>query len=193
VHNTPQRILEAAERCMNRYGLGVSMRDVAAEAGMSRGSLYRYYGDRGTLVDAVLDHTAESLLSAAADRVDRQRTLAEQVAVAIELVGSRSRRIGTTSRQARAVGSRETPLRTVLVVRTGFMAQRWLSFWLPRLDEAVGRGELRDDLDQRRAAEWVARLLLSYAFVPDLEVDVRDARGLRELVNECLLEGFGTH
>jgi AcrR family transcriptional regulator len=175
---------------MNRYGLGVSMRDVAAEAGVSRGSLYRYYGDRGRLVDAVLDHTAESLLAAAADRVDRKPTLAEQVAVAIEFVGARSRRLGTTSSGSLA-GSRETPVRTVLLVRTGFMAQRWLSFWLPRLDDARGRGELRRDVDQRRAAEWVTRLLVSFAFMPDLEVDVRDKTGLRQFVRQCLLEGLG--
>jgi AcrR family transcriptional regulator len=176
---------------MNRYGLGVSMRDVAAEAGVSRGSLYRYYGDRGQLVDAVLDHTAESLLAAAADRVDRKPTLAEQVAVAIEFVGARSRRLGPATSSGSLAGGRETPLRTVLLVRTGFMAQRWLSFWLPRLDDARGRGELRRDVDQRRAAECVTRLLVSFAFMPDLVVDVRDKSGLRQFVRQCLLEGLG--
>jgi AcrR family transcriptional regulator len=192
VPDTPQRILEAAERCMNRYGVGVSMRDIAVEAGVSRGSLYRYFGGRGALVDAVLDHAAESFLTEASDRVDRRRTLAEQVAEAIEFVGARSRRLARTAPSARLADARETPLRTLLVVRTGFMARRWLAFWLPRLDDAAERGEIRDDVDHRHAAEWVSRLLLSFTFVPELVVDTGDRSRVRRFVKEGLLEGLGT-
>lgn len=177
---------------MNRYGVGVSMRDVAAEAGVSRGSLYRYYGGRGALVDAVLDHTADSFLTDAADRVDRRRTLAEQVAEAIEFVGARSRRLARAAPSSRLADTRETPLRTVLVIRTGFMARRWLAFWLPRLADAVARGEIRGDVDHRHAAEWVSRLLLSFPFVPELAVDPADRSRVRRFVKEGLLEGLST-
>ena len=51
---------------MARYGLRVSMRDVAAEAGLSRGSVYRYFRDRDALVDAVLERTADRFVAAAA-------------------------------------------------------------------------------------------------------------------------------
>jgi AcrR family transcriptional regulator len=168
------------------------MRDVAAEAGVSRGSLYRYFGGRGALVDAVLDHTAETFLTDAAVRVDRRRTLAEQVAEAIDFVGARSRRLARAAPAARLADPRETPLRTVLTVRTGYMARRWLAFWLPRLDDAVERGEIRGDVDQRHAAEWVSRLLLSFTFVPELVVDPGDRRRVRRFVKEGLLDGLGT-
>jgi AcrR family transcriptional regulator len=177
---------------MNRYGLGVSMRDVAAEAGVSRGSLYRYFGGRGALVDAVLEHTADSFLTDAAARVDRRRTLADQVAEAIEYVVLRSRRLARAAPSTRLADPRETPLRTVLVVRTGFMSRRWLAFWLPRFDDAAQRGEIRDGVDRRHAAEWVSRLLLSFAFVPELVVDARDRSRLRHFVKEGLLDGLGT-
>ena len=56
---TEERILDAAERCMGRLGLGrVSMTDVAAQAGVSRGSVYLHFGDRASLVDAVLARVA---------------------------------------------------------------------------------------------------------------------------------------
>jgi AcrR family transcriptional regulator len=51
-----QRILCAAARLIEREGLGaVSMDDVAAEAGVGKGTLYRRFGDRATLVRALVD------------------------------------------------------------------------------------------------------------------------------------------
>ena len=70
MRETPDRILDAAERCMNRYGLGVSMRDVATEAGLSRGSLYRYFGDRETLVEATYRNETARLCAAAPELLE---------------------------------------------------------------------------------------------------------------------------
>ena len=54
-----ERILDAAERCMSRFGLHrFSMADVAAHSGLSRGSIYLYFKDRPSLVDAALARMA---------------------------------------------------------------------------------------------------------------------------------------
>src|SRR4051794_11257910 len=51
-----ERILCAAARLIEREGLAaVSMDDVAAEAGVGKGTLYRRFGDRATLVRALVD------------------------------------------------------------------------------------------------------------------------------------------
>ena len=45
------RILDAAERCFVRTGFHrTTMQDVAAEAGMSPGNLYRYFASKGAIV-----------------------------------------------------------------------------------------------------------------------------------------------
>src|SRR3712207_3248151 len=45
------RILDAAERCFVRYGFHrTTMQDVAAEAGMSPGNLYRYFPSKDAIV-----------------------------------------------------------------------------------------------------------------------------------------------
>lgn len=50
------RILAAARRLYDSHGPdGVSMDDVAAEAGVGKGTLYRRFGDRGGLARALLD------------------------------------------------------------------------------------------------------------------------------------------
>lgn len=49
-----ERILEKAHELFNRYGLrSVSMDDIAAQAGMSKKTLYQYYADKEELVSAV--------------------------------------------------------------------------------------------------------------------------------------------
>jgi AcrR family transcriptional regulator len=51
-----ERILCAAARLVDERGIdGVSMDDVAAEAGVGKGTLYRRFGDRGSLVRALIE------------------------------------------------------------------------------------------------------------------------------------------
>jgi AcrR family transcriptional regulator len=51
-----ERILCAAARLIDRYGIdGVSMDDVAAEAGVGKGTLYRRFGERGALLRALIE------------------------------------------------------------------------------------------------------------------------------------------
>jgi AcrR family transcriptional regulator len=48
------RILDAAERCFERWGAAkTSIDDVAAEAGLSRATVYRYIGNRSELITAL--------------------------------------------------------------------------------------------------------------------------------------------
>jgi AcrR family transcriptional regulator len=201
VPETPDRILDAAERCMNRYGLGVSMRDVATEAGLSRGSLYRYFGDREALVEAVLERTADRYVARAATRIDRVPTVADELAEAIVFVASSARRAGQAGGSGHGHGNRlrhtvahlpadrASPLTAVLVGHPAWVAERWTAFWRARLAGAGERGELRADLDLDAAAEHVTRLLLSFALVPEVPgagVDVDDRADLRRFVDEVL-------
>jgi AcrR family transcriptional regulator len=191
MRETPDRILEAAERCMNRYGSGVSMGDVATEAGLSRGSVYRYFGDRDALVQAVLARTADRFVEAVAAEVDRRRTLAGQFAAAITVVVARTRDVGGGS-EPEAAGRRATPLALVLRRDAEPMAQRWMAFWGPRVEAARERGEVRADLDGRAAAELLARVLLSFVVAPAIAVDPRDARAVRRFVDRHLLAGLAS-
>jgi len=60
-----RRILEAAERLLKERGVaGVSMDDVASEAGVGKGTLYRRFGDKAGLGIAVLDERERELQDA---------------------------------------------------------------------------------------------------------------------------------
>ena len=192
---------------MNRYGFAVSMGDVATEAGVSRGSVYRYFGDRDALVEAVVARAGDRFLGTVAAEVDRRRTLAGQVAAAIAVVvdeagappnatstpagsGSTAARAGATLGVAPALGRRSTPRDLVVRPDSRAMAERWLAFWAPRVDAARARGELRADVDGRAAAECLTRLLLSFLVVPRLDVDPADPRAVRRFVDRHLLHGL---
>jgi AcrR family transcriptional regulator len=60
-----ERILCAAAALIERVGLdGVSMDDVAAEAGVGKGTLYRRFGDRSSLLRALIEEPERALQEA---------------------------------------------------------------------------------------------------------------------------------
>jgi AcrR family transcriptional regulator len=181
------RILDAAERCMGRYGLRVSMRDVAAEAGLSRGTVYRYFADRDALVAAVVERTADRFVAASAADVDAEATLADQVAAAAVFI---RRHLGDEALTLRLPGARDSLLATVLGAGSDRLVERWDAFWLPRLAAAAARGEVRSDLDHRQAAEWIVRLMLSFAVLPSAVVDLDDSEAVRSFVRGHIVRGF---
>jgi AcrR family transcriptional regulator len=54
---TPERILEGALRLLGRYGVKkLSMNDVGEAAGVTRGTVYRYFPSKSELIDALNHH-----------------------------------------------------------------------------------------------------------------------------------------
>ena len=182
--DTRARLLDAAERCVDRYGLRrVSMADVATEAGLSRGSVYNWFDDRQALVDAVLERTAERFVASSEAAVDRRRTLVGQVAEAAVFITGH---LDDEALTLRLPGERESLFATLLTARATTLVERWVEFWLPRLAAAEHRGEVRPGLDHRRAAEWIVRLMLSFAVMPSATVDLTDADDVRAFVKDHL-------
>jgi AcrR family transcriptional regulator len=185
---TPERILRAGEECVRRWGIRrVSMSDVALQAGVSRGSVYRYFPDRDALVQAVLERVAEAHVAEAEPLVRRQPSLTAKVAEAavfVRILTDDERRLGLRQHPG------EPALATLLLAGTPAMFARWVDFWIPFLDEARAAGEVRTDLDLRQASEWIMRILISLVTVPSVTVDLDDARQLRTYIEDHLVRGF---
>ena len=64
-----------------------------------------------------------------------------------------------------------------MLARTGAVAAPYLARWLPP-DDAL------------RAAEWAARLVISYSSVPSAGVDMSDDDSVRDLVRAFVLPGL---
>lgn len=158
---TTERILDAAERCLERFGLRrASMADIAAQAGLSRGALYLHFADRQSLIDAVLERAAIRFVDSAEAEVRHQPTLAAQAGAAAAFI---RRNLGGQLDTLRLPAEQESLVAVLLTAASGRLVDRWIEFWQPLLAEAAERGELRPDLDRRGAAEWIVRLMLSFA------------------------------
>lgn len=67
-------LLAAAERAIRRYGPGVSMEQIADEAGVSKATLYDNFDGKHGLTDALLERYGARVLSTIAAGLDHPRT-----------------------------------------------------------------------------------------------------------------------
>jgi AcrR family transcriptional regulator len=186
--DTEERILDAAEACMSRLGLRrVSMSDVAAQAGVSRGSVYVHFGDRATLVDAVLTRVATRFVASSEGAVRSRRTLAGQVGEAAVFIRTH---LGDELLTLPLPAEGDSLLATLLSVQVDRLLTQWVEFWLPFLAEAERRGELRAGLDHRRAAEWIVRIMLSFAVMPSVTFAIDDPDAVRSFIHDHLIAGL---
>jgi AcrR family transcriptional regulator len=66
-----QRILDAAMRCVDRHGaMHASLSDVAAELGITRQTVYRYYPSTDELFSALAQITADDFITRIVARMD---------------------------------------------------------------------------------------------------------------------------
>lgn len=78
------RILEAADRCIERAGVAkTTLSDVAAEVGVTRQTVYRYFPSLGELLHAVAASGAAAFMARLRIHLERCDTPAEVVAEAI--------------------------------------------------------------------------------------------------------------
>jgi AcrR family transcriptional regulator len=186
--DTEQRILDAAEACMSRLGLRrVSMTDVAVQAGVSRGSVYVHFRDRATLVDAVLTRVATRFVASSEAAVRSRRTLAGQVGEAAVFI---RRHLGDELLTLPLPAEGDSLVATLLSVQIDRLLTQWVEFWLPFLAEAERRGEIRAGLDHRRAAEWIVRIMLSFAVMPSVTFAIHDPDAVRSFIHDHLIAGL---
>jgi AcrR family transcriptional regulator len=182
------QFLDAALRCMQQTGIRrTTMVQIADAAGVSRAWLYRNYPDKAALLGAALIRQDEAFWSGAHRRIRARRTLAGQVAEAVRY--SRDQPPGTLVLELRATEPDACAALLGVGVREAMPGMAL--FWRPYLEQARDRGEVRDDLDIARAAEWVMRIVLSLVTVPGDAIDVDNAAAVRRFVEEFLLAGLG--
>jgi AcrR family transcriptional regulator len=163
------------------------MSDVASQAGVSRGSVYVHFGDRATLVDAVLTRVATRFVESSASDVRRRSTLADQVGEAAVFI---RRHLGDELLTLRLPAEGDSLLATLLSAQVDRLLAQWIEFWLPLLRDAEDRGEIRAGLDHRRASEWIVRVMLSFAVMPSVTFDMDDPDAVRSFVHDHLIVGL---
>jgi AcrR family transcriptional regulator len=178
-----ERMLDAAESCLGRFGLAkTTVEDVAQAAELSRATVYRQFGNR------------DGLLLAVAAR-DAERTAGEA-----ELFLRRFDDVGSWIVEGMLFCLREIPKRPVLsqflapqeigaASRLILTSERMLAIGAeilgPMFEPANREGLLQQDLELDALMEWVLRILMSFLAVPG--PPSRTEEDLRQLLRGLLL------
>jgi AcrR family transcriptional regulator len=147
-----ERILDAAARLFREHGYAaVSLRAIAAEAGMQGGSVYYHFSGKEEIVAAVLDlgiQRVHQAVEAALGDLPPNAGVVQTVHAAIEAhLEALLTHSDHTSANVRIFG--QVPSR----VREGNKAVRraYEKLWVELLDRAANEGVLRPGLDRRLA------------------------------------------
>lgn len=83
---TRERILTATQEAIATVGTGLSVKDVAARAGVSRQAVYLHFGDRTGLVIGLVHHMDETLdLATSVERIMAAETGADLIDATLEV------------------------------------------------------------------------------------------------------------
>jgi AcrR family transcriptional regulator len=182
-------LLAATTQTLRRLGpRQFSLTAVAEAAGVSRGTVHNALGGRDHAIKTALDHLASVFTETMAAEVDKESTLADQVAAAAVVVCAH--RQGSDSVAPRGIN--ESIL--VLLLRNigDDLMKRSIELWKPRVRAARQRGEVGAGVDPGRASEWIVRMLLSFELLPPIGVNLDSPRAVRRFVADHIVNGLGT-
>jgi AcrR family transcriptional regulator len=182
--DTRERLLQASYDCIARDGLAATSLEAAARsAGVSRATLYRYFpGGRDELVSAVITWETVRffvrLADAVADAPDLETLLTDGIMFA-------HRSIAAHEVLQRILGTEPELLTPQLSVDAPRILSLVRDFFLGRL----GGHQLREGLSPEDAADYVARMALSFISSPG-RWDLSNRGQVQMLVRSEILAGI---
>jgi AcrR family transcriptional regulator len=184
---TRAQILDAAHDCVVRFGIRrTSIQEVARFAGVSRGSVYRYFDDKPALVAAVLARSSDRHMAECRSIADTRSTLAERVAEVA--VWTRQKAVGQLFFQLDE--TEPETLALMLTSQSTELVESWVDFWVPYVRDAQRVGEVRRGVVAERAAEWIARVLMGLVLGDAVTFDADDTKQLRSYIRTFAVAGL---
>jgi AcrR family transcriptional regulator len=179
-----RRVVDALLRCVARWGLTkTTLDDVAREAGCSRATVYRLFpGGRDAIVLRAVALESLRFHQGLAGAVAGTDDL-EEVVVAGVTYAARFLRDHDALRFLLA-HEPELLLPRIAFAHMSDVLRALSGRAAPLLAPFVG------DAEAPRAAEWLARIVLSYEMAPDPRVDLCDSDAVRALVRDFVLPGL---
>ena len=180
------RILDSAEQCIERYGIRrTSMGEVARVGKLSRGSIYRHFGDKQALVDGVFRRRQEAFLNRTEAAMELEDSLVDKLTLAV-VAGRRDATEGLFARLA------ETEPETVaMIFLTPDFYRRSVSFWPAHIRMAQEQGEIAAGLDVSAATDFLMRLAVSLVMFPNMGVELKTRASLQTYLQRVICSGLG--
>ena len=183
-----ERIVVAAAECFTRLGIAkTSIQDVARLSDVSRGTVYRYFEDRQTLIEAGVEHGANQYYRDAASAMDRKDDLAAQIGAFAEVAARTQLEHRTRDR----IQDGDSTLMRLVVSDRKRTLRRHADFLRAYVDAAVERGEVDDSIDVDEACEWLARIIVSLTVLQSsLTFDLKKPASVAAFVERHAVDGL---
>jgi AcrR family transcriptional regulator len=173
------RLIDAAERCFSRFGAAkTTLEDIAAEAGVSRATVYRYFdGGRDEVVLGVVLRQANAFLEVLRRRVQRQSELSEAIVEGVLFTIASVRKNDHLAILFAPEAAGQT---TAIAGASTALFEITTDFLRPIFEVARQENQMRPGIEAEDAAEFVLRMILSLLSVSGPRV--RSAAKEREFV-----------
>lgn len=181
-----EQILTAAESVIARYGVSkTTMDDIGRQAGVSRPTVYRYFGDRDNLLSALIERRTRMLFERAREYIFGFESFPDQLVQGLLYLIDHGRRDPIVRI---LVGPEYFGVTSPIVNGSTLATELTAEMWEPVLRRAVQRGEIRSDLDILAVGQWLA--LVQFILVGRRDVTGTDDRATRELLRSFVLPAF---
>jgi AcrR family transcriptional regulator len=182
-----ERILAAAERCIDRHGIRkTTMDDIACEVGLSRPSVYRYFADRDDLLVELISRHGRALFDRAHNSVSRQSGLPDQIVETVLFIADQARRdpitLHSIDPDGTSLGRRMIASRALEMIRA--------EMWDPFLDAAVASNELPRGLPRSDIQLWLANV--TKTVMRGLEDGDGDLKRYRSILRRFVAPAFAS-
>ncbi|MFT4824181.1 MAG: AcrR family transcriptional regulator [Halioglobus sp.] len=181
-----ERILNAAEQCIHRYGIRrTAMGEVARVGKLSRGSIYRHFGDKEALMEGVFRRRQLSFLNRTEAALEKESSLVNKVTLSV-VQGREDMQQGIFA----ALAETEPETVAMMMADSRFFA-RSIEFWPPHLRMAQDSGEISDSVDIAFATDFIMRLAVSLVMHPKLGAKLDTQKQIRNYLQRAITSGLG--
>lgn len=154
-----RRLIDAAERCFKRYGVAkTTVEDVAAQASVSRATVYRYFDGRDALILGVLVRESQRFLKRLRSHMEGQATMADALVEGAMFTLENVRRDVN-------LGMLFTPDTVGLTTHVEGAPEALFAMseeiMEPLFERSKQTGELRAGMELEGAAEFMLRMIVS--------------------------------
>jgi len=184
------RILDAALELVAASGLrNLTMDEAASRAGVGRMTVYRRFGDREGLIDALAARESRRCLAELDRAVDPALPVAEGIArgfvASLALIRSHPLldRLSRYEQEA-ALTALNADGAAIMVMGREFVAAR--------LRDAQARGDLDPGIDATNAAELLVRLGFSFLLMPETSLPVGEADAAADVARTLIAPILGS-
>ncbi|MCP4437284.1 MAG: TetR/AcrR family transcriptional regulator [Actinomycetia bacterium] len=185
---TRERIMRGAVRCVERVGVsGFSLEDVAAEAGVSRTSIYRYFpGGRSQLVQETATWEVGRFWAGLAEAVAELDSLEDRLVRGLALG---TRQIRRSPIMANLMDPDLDELVEALQPAEPLVQGVMREYMVVLLEREREAGRLREGVSVADGADYLTRMILSVMGSP-AGVDMADEAQARAVVRREFLAGI---